>query len=292
MQYLQARIQSETHQDPAIAHAQGEDGALWLTDSRVLTPAELAEWLPRWEAELPVRGELLASRRRHDVYRLDTEEFGPLVLKYTNPGKTKRRSAVAAWLTGRRLDRALPGVVAQPLGAVDRYQGDAVVAACLICRYVDAQPLPEPDEGAELGELADRVGRFQARLHASGVYLQDCRMGNMLAVASVAEGGEEGAETEGLTIVDLEALAEGRPSCFNAARLLLKLRLSHEDFARVWAAYVEKRGADLGHAERFVLWWIYLPLRRVRHKGLRFYRGCLRPMFGLSRHGTGSRTSA
>ncbi|MBK5935371.1 hypothetical protein [Halorhodospira halophila] len=286
---LETRIQAEAAQDPGIAYARGEDGALWVTDHQALTPEELAAWLPQWEAALPERGELLAARRRHDVYRLDTEACGPVVLKYTNPGKTKRRSAVAAWLTGRRLYRNLPGATPQPLGAVDRYQGDAVASACLIGRYIEAQPLPESKEGGVLEEgLAERVGRFQARLHASGVYLQDCRMGNMLAVVGSGEDEEAGRGTEGLTIVDLEALGEGRPNCFNAARLLLKLRLSRQDFARVWAAYVAERGADLGVAERVLLWWIYLPLRRTRHHALRLYRRRLRPLVGLSRHGAGS----
>lgn len=289
MDPLETRIQAESQQDPGIDYAVQEDSALWVTDGQVLKPEELSTWLPQWEAALPGHGKLLASRRRHNVYRLDTEAFGPVVLKYTNPGKTRRRSAVVAWLRGRRLYRALPQAAPQPLGAVDRYDGNTVVSACLISRYIEGQPLPEPAGGTLIEEaLLERVGRFQARLHITGVYLQDCRMGNMLALGSGSKSEKTGQATAGLAIVDLEGLGEGRPSCYRAAQLLLKLRLSRQDFARVWAAYVAERGADLGVAERVLLWWIYLPLRRTRHHALRLYRRRLRPLVGLSRHGAGT----
>ncbi|MBK1733880.1 hypothetical protein CKO15_01010 [Halorhodospira abdelmalekii] len=307
---LTERVYAAVAEDSCIAYRfdDGDEGdderALWVTDAQHLTPTAFAELLVQWEAALPHRGELLHDRRRHTVYRLETAEFGPVVLKYTNPGKTKRRSAVAAWLTGRRLHRALPGAVAEPLAAVDRYRGNAragdqgndqaneVVTACLVCRYIDAHPLDEAVMAEDLhaGELAGRIGRFQARLHRSGLHLKDCRLGNLLMVTEAsavrsqwAEAGSD--DNEGLTIVDLEALAEGEPTPFNAARLLLKLRLAPGDFARVWAAYVRERGEELSAAERLLLWWLYWPLRCVRHHLVRFNRRRLRPLLGKTRHG-------
>ncbi|MCG5541624.1 MULTISPECIES: phosphotransferase [unclassified Halorhodospira] len=273
---LETHIQAEAAQDPDIARARGEDGALWVTDRQALTPEELAAWLPQWEAALPERGELLAARRRHDVYRLDTEAFGPLVLKYTNPGKTKRRSAVAAWLTGRRLERALPGAVPGLIGAVDWLEGDQVVHACLITRFVAGEGLePEGEPVALPPDLAQRLGRFQARLHRTGVYLQDCRLGNFHRVDSTVTNA---GGVDGFCLPDLEALADGQPTRFQAARLALKLRLDRASLASFWSAYCAERGEDLSLVERLLLWGGYVPARQLRHRLLRFHRHRLRPL--------------
>ena len=287
---IETRLDSLASSDASLAYERDGDGALWVADAQYLTPGQLAERLRQWEAELPSRGELLASRRRHDVYRLDTSELGPLVLKYTNPGKTKRRSAVAPWLLGYRLAGALPGAVPEPIGAVDTYGPEGEVSsACLVMRYQPGTDLAEPDADGELDHaLAARVGRFLARMHETGVYLKDCRMTNLRACAEANPGDPGGVE--GLTVPDLEALASGTPGRFQGVRLLLKLRLGRRDLAAVRAAYEAQLGAGLRWHERLLLWGVYVPARRLRGLLVRYYRRQVRPrLFASARDPAGVR---
>ncbi|MCG5528881.1 MULTISPECIES: phosphotransferase [Halorhodospira] len=227
-------------------------------------PAEAAtKQLAGWEADLG-SARVLAERRRHNVYRLDTQTHGPIVLKYTNPGKTRRRSAVQAFLTGWLLHRALPGAIPEPLMAVDHYASSRITGSCLVSRYVKGVSVRDlRQQGAVTAELQETVGRFLARLHRSGVFLQDCRPDNFLVTRSAAASA---TAEQRLTLPDLEALLPGHPSRWRAARLLLKLYGRDVGFERIWSAYWQERGEALTTAESLAFWGAYFPVRRLRRR--------------------------
>ncbi|MCG5547140.1 hypothetical protein [Halorhodospira halochloris] len=281
---LRCKVEAASSQDPHIDYNTLRNEKIYVTNSSVLTTSDFNRLFPLWENQIPFSGILISARRRHNVYLLDTLNFGPIVLKYTNPGKTKRRSSVLPWLIGIKAHRGLPGSVCEPIAAVDYYEKDHIFKSCLISRYVDGQPLTEPNEEQSSDEhlilihTAKRIGTYLARLHRCGVHLQDCRMANIMDITN----NEHGSNTCNLTIVDIEALGEGHLTLFGAARKLLKLRLPPVYFQAAWAAYInELNEKDLNFVQRRFLWGIYMPLRTFRHHLVRYNRRRLRPLLSV-----------
>ncbi len=248
-----------------------EGGRDYLVGCEALRdPAQLGAALTAWREQLAAGGECLSRTRAHTVYRLETAEHGPVVLKRVEPAKPYRRYAIPTLLAGWRLHRALPGSVPAPLGALERYDGRGrLQEAWLLARYEPGQSLREllrePGRGPRTA-LARSLGGYLAQVHEAGVLFRDAHPANVLVRS--APPPEEPA----FSLIDLDALRLARPSMLERVKLLMKLSLPEPEQRALVQGYWQEAGRRPPPLIQAFLEYVYYPIKRLRRGAVAWLR--------------------
>jgi hypothetical protein len=213
---------------------------------------------------LPGDAVLLHEGERHRLYRGSLNGVD-CVFKYTQSGKRHQRSLADAFTAAVMLDRGWQPCLPRPLALLEDWQGERVVASCVIYRYAPGRPLSELGADTQLPQIAE----LMARLAEAGVHSRDFSPANLLLSTE--------NDPPQLLLLDLEALVPRPPSALDCARMIARLRLPGQDSQQLRILLADNHDIAISRPQLRLARSVLLPLRDLnQHSTSRRFRRWVR----------------